>query len=58
MKRVIFPLIGALFLGFNYLGKGILHLLYDEDKKEGIFIEMCRPWERRRGNYPYQNSLR
>lgn len=61
MKRVIFPLMGALYLGLSYVGKGIFHLLYDEEKKEGVFIEMCRPWERRRGSrgqYPYQNSFR
>jgi len=57
MKRVIFPLLGAIYLGLSHVGSGIIKLLYDEEIKGGVCIEMCRPWERRQGRYPYQNKL-
>ncbi|MEW6063850.1 hypothetical protein P378_06920 [Desulforamulus profundi] len=58
MKKVLFPLLGAMYLGLTTIGSRVYRFLYEEETKQGISIEMCRPWERRRGNYPYQNSLR
>lgn len=58
MKKVLFPLLGAMYLGLTTIGSRVYRFLYEEEIKQGVSIEMCRPWERRRGNYPYQNSLR
>lgn len=54
MKRVIIPLLGAVYLGLSYLGNGVYRLLYDEESRDNLVsIEMCRPWERRRGHQSY-----
>lgn len=61
MKKVIFPLLGAVYLGISTLGNKVYRLLYEEDKKQGVgvSIEMCRPWERRQSNnFQYQNRFR
>ncbi|GAB6181693.1 hypothetical protein JCM14036_30120 [Desulfotomaculum defluvii] len=58
MKKVIIPLLGALYLGFSTLGNKVFRLLYDDDKKYGVSIEMCRPWERRQSSIQYQNRFR
>lgn len=58
VKKVLFPLLGAMYLGLTTIGGRVYRFLYEEETKEGISIEMCRPWERRRGSYPYQNPLR
>ena len=51
MKKVIFPLLGALYLGISTVGSKVYRLLYEEETKQGVSIEICRPWERRRGSY-------
>lgn len=54
MRKLIFPLLGAVYLGISTVGNKVYRLLYEEETKQGISIEMCRPWERRRNSYPYQ----
>lgn len=56
MKKVIFPLLGAVYLGLTFIGNGIYQLLYDEGSKEGVSIEMLRPWERRQGHCYHQQQ--
>ena len=58
MKKVIFPLLGAVYLGLTYIGNGIYQLLYDEEPKEGVSIEILRPWERRQSHYHQHNFFR
>ncbi|WP_198006918.1 hypothetical protein [Desulforamulus reducens] len=58
MKKVIIPLLGTLYLGLSAIGNKLYCLLYEEDKNYGVPIEMCRPWERRQRNLPYQNTSR
>lgn len=58
MKRLIFPLLGAVCLGLSFVGSRIYRLLYDEENKDGnINIEICRPWERRQGYNSQQKSF-
>lgn len=58
MKKVIFPLLGAMYLGLTTMGNAVYRFLYDEDTKQGVFIEICRPWERRQSQYSYKNMSR
>lgn len=57
MKKVFFPLLGAVYLGLSTIGNKVYRMLYEEETKQGINIEICRPWERRRGN-PYRYTSR
>ncbi|GAB6158781.1 hypothetical protein JCM39194_19810 [Desulfotomaculum varum] len=57
MKKVLFPLLGAVYLGLTTIGSKVYRFLYEEETNLGVCIEMCRPWERRRANYHYQNPL-
>ncbi|MDO7786974.1 hypothetical protein [Desulforamulus aquiferis] len=58
MKKVLFPLLGAAYLGISFIGQRLYRLLYDEETKDGnIHIEICRPWERRQGYHPHHNSF-